>query len=847
MNTRELSGRALAALAAGILSACGGDVEITPPTPAPEPARLVLEPVGTLAIERGSIQQVTLSLEGTAAAEAGTARTVRVAVSDAAVAEVFPGTCTLSSLSAQSKRCQLTVHGKSNGTTTLSAQGDGLATVQIAAAVGNGPNYGRLAIESAAGAYISGPTTITYSTAGKAPYAVPLTARIVGSSGLDAAENVVISFAAAGVNFAPAQCAITTLSPECSTVATLTTPAATPITVSASGASYSGYSSIAVDAAPGTVASNGTIAISSQSGNNVPNGMKAPLWVNWSGASANDTVTVTLTLTGSGISFYAYTPGDNKTPVLSTTQTCSLSYAVSGSAPNVLGCGFGLAGSATSGNVTVNATATSASGLTYNVGSLVLGAVAPAPAVRTVTFTNNSSETIYVGITGGASAAYTSASPPKSAAATTANLKPGAASLCGPSNPQAACPLGTTCMQGGASPNANIAKTPFYCYYDGLVPSPGYAIAPMGGTTTISVSGSSHGHNQVLWSGNFYPRSGCDPTTGKCDNATCVGAAGGLACGPGTGPSPGINTLAEVTFQGGGNPDFYDVSIINGANYATEFGPTNVAISSGNSYQCGTAGSKTLQNGGYSAGGVGLPAATWTMSPSVQSFPAGAVLNGDASTYYRIVIPTSGSPTQCTQSPGTCTTGDDTVCGYAMSDLTSGSFDFATRKCGRPIAWATGNSIWGANQSATNLAPFAFNTSWPNGKSGTAAGTVSVGDLQLCINQTYSPYIANGTDISPTQPTVLACGGVMWGATQSPLPIGSPMGNAGLGLTTPSKPIVTANANWLEYVLPTIHWLKQACPTCYTYPFDDMSSTFTCTNTTAAAAINYGVTFSDLK
>lgn len=845
MKQRQLSGWSLAMIAAIALSACGGDVEITPPTPAPAPARLVLEPAGALAIERGSIQQVTLSLEETGATGGSTPRAVSVAVSDTAVAEVFPASCTLSSQSAQSRRCQLTVHGKSNGTTTLSAQGSGLAAVQVAAAVGSTPNFGQLAIQAASGSFVTGPTTLAYSNTGSAPFAVPLKARIVGSSGLDAAEAVVIRFAAAGVTFSPAQCTITTMAPDCSTVASLPAAAATQITVSAAGAGYSGYSNIVVEAAPGTVTSNGTLAISTQSGNNVPNGMKAPLYVNWSSYTANDTVAVTLTLTGTGVSFYSFPPGNNTTPVLSTTQTCSLSYAGAKQTTNALSCGLGLVGTATSGTVTVSATATSASGLTYTVGSLVLGAVAPAAAVRTVTFTNSSSETIYVGITGGAATAATDADSGdhKASSASTANLKPGAASQCGPSNPTAACPLGTTCMQGGAAPNADITKTPYYCYYDGLVPSNGYAIAPQGGTTTISVSGSSHAPNGVLWSGNFYPRTKCDSKSGQCENATCRGSAEGLACGPGTGPSPGINTLAEVTFQAGSQPDYYDVSIINGVNFATEFGPTNVAIDSKNSYQCGTAGSRTAQNGGFSTTDVGLPAAPWTMIPSAQSFPASAVISGDAASYYRVVMPTTPTATVCTQNSD-CTDATSNTCGYSMSDITAGGFAFDKRKCGRPVAWVTANAIWGVYQSTDNVAPFAFATKWANGLPGT--GMVSVGDLQLCINQTYSPYLANGTASSPTQPTALACGGVMWGATQNPLPIGNPMGTTGLGLTTPSQPVITANANWLDYVLPTIKWLKQACPTCYTYPFDDMSSTFTCTPPSSPAA-TYGVTFSDLK
>jgi hypothetical protein len=89
---------------------------------------------------------------------------------------------------------------------------------------------------------------------------------------------------------------------------------------------------------------------------------------------------------------------------------------------------------------------------------------------------------------------------------------------------------------------------------------------------------------------------------------------------------------------------------------------------------------------------------------------------------------------------------------------------------------------------------------------------------------------------------------VMWGAAQASAPIGSPPApNAGLGITTPSTVVFTANLNWLNYVLPTIQWLKQACPTCYTYPFDDMSSTFTCADAARGGSTSYGVTFSDLQ
>lgn len=320
-------------------------------------------------------------------------------------------------------------------------------------------------------------------------------------------------------------------------------------------------------------------------------------------------------------------------------------------------------------------------------------------------------------------------------------------------------------------------------------------------------------------------------------------------CGPGTGPSPGTNTLAEVTFQASPGPDYYDVSIINGANFATEFGPSSVPVPAADAYTCGVAGSRTAQNGGFPGNAGGLPAAPWTMTPTSASFPPGVTTTGDPSSYYRLVaVQTSAkAPQTCTQDMN-CDDGVNTKCGYAMSDVVTGaSFTYATRTCGKPVGWLTVDAIWGFNATSKNEAPFSFGTKWSYG----TAGMVSVGDLQLCINGTYSAYIPNGTASSvpafPVQPLALACGGVMWGATDSPAPLQNPTGNGGLNLTRPTQPVQSANANWIDYVLPTITWLKQACPTCYTYPFDDMTSTFTCSDATRNPNTNYSVTFSDLN
>jgi hypothetical protein len=146
--------------------------------------------------------------------------------------------------------------------------------------------------------------------------------------------------------------------------------------------------------------------------------------------------------------------------------------------------------------------------------------------------------------------------------------------------------------------------------------------------------------------------------------------------------------------------------------------------------------------------------------------------------------------------------------------LLSGQFTFAPaeRVCGRFVSWATADQIWGwngnENASYLNQAPFDFATPNTITPAFNSQSTISVGDLQLCVNNSFSAY----TDPAPTnQPAVMACGGTNW-----------------TGITTPSVMYTTEGTAWVPYVLPTITWLKKACPTCYTYPFDDMSSTFTC-------------------
>ena len=68
------------------------------------------------------------------------------------------------------------------------------------------------------------------------------------------------------------------------------------------------------------------------------------------------------------------------------------------------------------------------------------------------------------------------------------------------------------------------------------------------------------------------------------------------------------------------------------------------------------------------------------------------------------------------------------------------------------------------------------------------------------------------------------------------------------GIPVPSFPDTqrckNKNPVWADRIKTSLSWLKRACPTAYTYPFDDMSSTFTCKNMiNGVNSVNYRITF----
>ncbi|KAI8895004.1 thaumatin [Globomyces pollinis-pini] len=68
------------------------------------------------------------------------------------------------------------------------------------------------------------------------------------------------------------------------------------------------------------------------------------------------------------------------------------------------------------------------------------------------------------------------------------------------------------------------------------------------------------------------------------------------------------------------------------------------------------------------------------------------------------------------------------------------------------------------------------------------------------------------------------------------------------GLNVPGAAIThqcyNKNPVWTQNILPTLKWLKKEVPTLYTYPYDDASSTFTCSNVIGGAnKLDYEIIF----
>jgi Thaumatin family len=364
------------------------------------------------------------------------------------------------------------------------------------------------------------------------------------------------------------------------------------------------------------------------------------------------------------------------------------------------------------------------------------------------------------------------------------NATGGNVQACGANN---SCPTGTSCYQGS-------------CFWALPAPATGSNVLAPNAKATYKLTAPAiqetvktpNGPStiQVKWSGSVYASTGCDANGQNCQTAMCPLSQNGVSsivpCANGQGPQ-GPASLAEFTLAPFG-PDYYDVTLINGVNVPISMAPASVTKQKGtNAYFCQTPGSLNASNG--------LLGCSWAFTP-----PSNAT---------NVLPAVSSGGAACTSS-STCSSGQ--TCGYSY---TIGTLNVA-QTCGTQLGWWTADELCTFTNNGFG-APIDCATAVLN--------QGSQANLYLCnANNAASCYGVNSTT---------CCGCPSW-------VIG------GKTLLT-SMSCQGANAQWTSLSLPWLSFLKNACPTAYTFPFDDATSTFTCntpnTSATVANHMDYTITF----
>lgn len=360
------------------------------------------------------------------------------------------------------------------------------------------------------------------------------------------------------------------------------------------------------------------------------------------------------------------------------------------------------------------------------------------------------------------------------------------------------------------------------------------------GQTSVSINNTAQPINgtYIKWSGNIWAAKGCKKPAGSermvCDSINC----GTDGCAAYRAPN-GVRAQAEFTFQSNAK-DYYDVSAIAGFNIPVSMGPTSgqtfatAPTNPGGSkpavlpseYWCTTGGATTAQGK--------LSACTWTADISkVTSAPSSA-----GAAQIALVTPgnlwdTGFTTTSCTKDSDCTDASVGTTCGQWQSVNTTGfgPLNPVDQVCGNLSGMITPNgycTYTGTGTTAANNSGAPWSCSATTGQ-GTGTNTT----LYECNGENAN----SGYQIADQGQTSV-CGCENWNFSGTDLPVGQ------LGCQA-NNTVWQSTAKWGAEVV------KRACPTAYSYPYDDETSTFTCqtppgnpgTNEVNANATNYTITF----
>ncbi len=308
------------------------------------------------------------------------------------------------------------------------------------------------------------------------------------------------------------------------------------------------------------------------------------------------------------------------------------------------------------------------------------------------------------------------------------------------------------------------------------------------------------GNDSQLLNINFYVQTGCQSSVGDCTEGPCGGSCETAPCvvdGKLDKPCPfGTGPMGPLT-QGELNlfrdiQDTSDVSNINGTNVPIEITPsvTNTGI-----YDCGNPGGTTPVNNR-------LKGCTWSFNPTIGNNDEGAILR-----YVKL------GGDLCTN--GQCTD-ENEVCGLSYEATTN----TIAQSCGKQIGWFNANEICKDD---------------PSFSMGSLTCNAVNNDLFECIGTNAASCYTLGVNSS-------CCGCPIWGSL-APTPVCRDQNQRII-----PNCCVSTNTSWTSTALPWAQFDKDACPTAYSYPFDDKTDTFDCPKGFSGSSsnpnsVNYTITF----
>ena len=541
---------------------------------------------------------------------------------------------------------------------------------------------------------------------------------------------------------------------------------------------------------------------------------------------------------------------------------------------------------------------------------------------RRLAVVNSSSEDLWVGGGGGALRALcvlpdgTSCIPPEGAFSSDGNCSctpgvptggklscPGTAMVANGGMNCAASTCSPTNTECGPGAGCNASSTPAnMCFFN--LPEPTVFPdkvdpwrVPKGGEVDFCIppahirNPNKPGQNMlsaVWWSGGLFARTGCKPDGTQCTKTDCSGGQQppNSDCLTGTAGNKPF-TIAEFTLQRT-EKDFYDITIINGANLAEEMAPIPpfdvtppISDPTFKNYWCKIPGSAD-------SGVVGKAGCNWDLGKFIKDVPFSptpAPGTDETTTLLQNTLPCTpnGPPTkngcpgnlQCAGNPGTsngtcwlqCKTDSDCptpelrceqglpdgtkfcqcdsdsqcpssrpFCGTQFVPFVGGRYQTYIRECGNFAAWWSADDFCGALNNEVGSIKCGAHLTNGDGANTNIASLLGCNSLGASNNSnSQSCYTQNN-------PGCCGCG-------TSPA---NPLNGDWPDDPWPDKPSAEGgcannNKTWASDAQPWLVNLKKACPTAYAYPFDDFTSTFQCQGPSLAPnVLGYKITFRDL-